>query len=508
MKTTLIKRCSRLTAAIALVWLAVACGGGGDTSVPTETSGTTPGTTTGTTPPNDTTTTGTPGLLDPAIVSKPGQGGNYEPVVAMDAAGNAISVWRREVSSFPFTYELLARRYVVGSGWQEVQSLAGPTVQDIQPPVLTMDKSTGKATLAWAVMRPLNTVTNMVTTDVVSRAFDPATGWAAALAIDSDKPILSAGIALATDATGNVMAVWNRYEGQKTNLYASRLAVSGGSWSAPVSIENNNEFQALDYNAQLAFAPNGDALVVWKRSVTGGAIWANKYTTGAGWGVNEQLALGSGSGPAPVRFIDYPQLAVDGNGNAILTYTQQLFINPTAAYEVTLRTKRYSGGTWSADSTPIGAAYNCSNCPNQFPARVQANAQGQAVATWMTKEGSTYKVYASRTNSSGTWEQQVLNSNLPEFLDTALLPDAGIDDAGNITVVWSPSTSNNTSNIYSARYTAGTGWGAAQVLESYPDTAQLPRIAMNARGSAMTVWLQFENAVGTVIAGRYFSSGR
>jgi hypothetical protein len=517
MKSTVIWQWGRLMAVAALVLLAVACGGGGggDTSPPTDSSGTT---TPGTTLPVGTTTTGTPSLLDPAIISRAGEGGNYPPMVAIDNAGNAIALWVKEGSSPSFSYELLARRYVAGSGWQDVQSLAGPTSTEyLDSPVLSVDKTTGKAMVVWAAKRraPLNTSTNIITTDIMARAYDPATGWAAPVAVDGDKPILGAGIALATDASGNVMAAWNRYEGQKNNLYASRYTSAAGTWAAPVSIENNDEFQANDYGAQLAFAPNGDALVVWKRSVTTGAIWGNKYTAGPGWGTNVQIEMGSGvgSGSGPLRFVDDPVLAVDGNGNAILTYTQQLFVNPTVGYEVNIRAKRYTGGAWSASSAPVGTPYNCSNCPIQYPARLQANAQGAAVATWMTQEltaagAVVYKVHASRSNSGGAWEPQVLNNNLPEFLDTSLLPDAGIDSAGNISVVWSPSTGNNSTNIYNARYTAGTGWGAAELLESYTGTAQLPRIAMNERGNAMTVWMQFDNAIGTVIASRYYSSGR
>jgi hypothetical protein len=504
----------RLAAVIAAALLVVACGGGGggadapNATVPGSNTPT-PGLPGGSTPTSTPVSTPTPiptGLLDPTILSRAGEGGNAAPQVAIDAAGNSIALWVKV--TYP-TYELLTNRYVVGSGWQGVQSLVGVVTTNVESPVLTMDKATGKAMVAWGAKRPLNTVTNTVTTDIISRAFDPATGWAAPVAIDTDKSILGPSIALATDASGNVMAVWNRYEGQKTNLYASRYT-AGGGWSAPVSIEDNNEFQALDYNAQLAFAPNGDALVVWKRSVTTGAIWSNKYTAGGGWGTNVQIEMGSGvaSGSGPLRFVENPSLAVDGSGNAILTYSQQLFVSSALGYEVNIRAKRYTGGAWSAISTPVGTAYNCINCPNQGPARVRTNAQGLAVATWMTQEGTTYKVHASRTNNSGGWESQVLNASLSEFLDTSLLPDAGIDSAGNVSVVWSPSSGNTTTNIYNVRYTAGTGWGAAVPLESYTGTAQLPRIAMNERGNAMTAWLQFENSIGTITASRYYSSGR
>jgi hypothetical protein len=245
MKSKLAWRWGRLVVLVGMGLLAVACGGGGgggdsgEVVTITDPSGTTPGNT----PPGGTTPPGTSSLLDPTIVSRPGEGGNYPPMVAIDNAGNALAVWRLQrksvLSPEGLSEELLARRYVAGSGWQAIESIAGPTTkQSLESAVISMDKTTGKAMVVWHLVggTVLEAGSNIFPSSIVSRAFDPAAGWAAPLAVDSNKIIRIPGIALATDADGNVMAMWNRYEGQKTNLYASRNAASGG-WSTPVSIE-------------------------------------------------------------------------------------------------------------------------------------------------------------------------------------------------------------------------------------------------------------------------------
>lgn len=135
------------------------------------------------------------------------------------------------------------------------------------------------------------------------------------------------------------------------------------------------------------------------------------------------------------------------------------------------------------------------------------NAQGAAVATWQLNNGNGDSlVWAARSRSDGTWEPQQLNVNLPGFRPSNEFAQAGIDDQGNVNVLWA--YTNTGTNIYSARYTASSGWAAPVLAEDYSSDAERPRIAMNARGNAMTVWMQFDNSLGTVIASRYSSSGR
>jgi hypothetical protein len=520
---------SMLASMLGVALLLTACGGGGgspepdpESSSPTPTPTmpsptiTVPGTPSTGTPPAATGTVPV-GLQDSAIYSRPSEGGNDAPRVAIDATGNAISLWRRQVTSLPNTYELLARRYVVGSGWQAIEVLAADNPNDnereIQEPIqLTIHPTTGAAMAVWVEQRETGNGSGLLTSFVRARAYDPVSGWGPVSMIDSDAPMIRFNVSLATDASGNVMAVWSRYESLQTTIYASRYTAAGG-WTAPVRIEDENTVGGGGGGMLVTFLPSGNALVVWNssRGGTTSNIWGNQYTVGSGWGTNALVMSGSGAATSGlIRLLGGVRgLAADQNGNAVLTFeNQQLFSNPSR-YELNLWSKRYSGGAWGADSTavPVGVPLTCSNCPSVYGGSVQMNPQGAAVATWELRNANGDSViWAARSRSDGTWEPQQLNANLPGFRPSNEFPQAGIDDQGNVSVLWAYTTSET--NIYSARYTAGSGWAAPVLLEEYSGTTYRPSIAMNARGYAMTVWLLFESAVGTVAASRYFSSGR
>ena len=339
-------RIGLLGALLATALLFVACGGGGGGGGGDVTGGSTfvdsngnpivPG---GTIPPVNA------GLLDPTIISRAGEGGNYPPMVAIDNVGNALAVWIVQKSSILSpageSEELLARRYVAGSGWQAIESIAGPTNgQNLKSATIRMDKVTGKAIVVWFLQGTVNVPgTNVFGSNLSSRTFDPASGWAAPLAIETSQPLrVDNNIALAMDASGNAMAVWNRYESLQTTIYASRYTAAGG-WSAPVRIENENTLGGGG-GMLVTFLPNGNALAVWNSSRTGGgtgggvrsAIWGNQYTVGSGWGTNsvvmrhtDNLLLGGARG-----------LAADQNGNVLLTFEQQLLIPGQGKYELNL----------------------------------------------------------------------------------------------------------------------------------------------------------------------------
>jgi hypothetical protein len=440
--------------------------------------------------------------LDPAIISRENEGGNAAPIVAIDSAGNAITVWIVEdPSTSPTSYELLARRFVLTSGWQAIEVVAAKTkTHYIETPALTIDKTTGKAMVIWETHDRATT-----TSDVIARAYDPVTGWGTPIPIDDTMPGLNSSPVADTDSNGNVMVVWNRRESLTNKLYAA-LYSSNGVWGSSIRIEDNNEIGGGGSGARVAFLANGDALVVWNSSRPGTTnnIWGNKYTKGTGWGTNAIVEASINNNSDPLRLVDSPSIAADAKSNAILTYSRQQYIPATFNYQLNVVAKRYASGSWSTDITAIGEPLTCLNCPRSPDSLVRVTAQGLAVATWVLDSSSGVDtVWASRTRSDGVWESKTFSADASQFIDSSGRPDAGIDDAGNVSLVWSLTGSGET-NIYSARYKAGTGWGTAELFESDKGTADYARIAMNGNGNAMTVWLQFNSSLGTVVASKYF----
>ena len=63
-----------------------------------------------------------------------------------------------------------------------------------------------------------------------------------------------------------------------------------------------------------------------------------------------------------------------------------------------------------------------------------------------------------------------------------------MDEEGNAIVVWNQ-PSGPTPNIWANRYSAGEGWGTAQMIESDGEgTSRGPQVAVTPKGDALVVW--------------------
>ena len=59
-------------------------------------------------------------------------------------------------------------------------------------------------------------------------------------------------------------------------------------------------------------------------------------------------------------------------------------------------------------------------------------------------------------------------------------------------------------NIWANRYTAGTGWGTAALIETNnAGSADSPQVAINANGNALAVWRQSDGTRDNIWANRY-----
>jgi hypothetical protein len=287
---------THLCAGLSMAILLAACGGGGGgggspeatNPVNNPPSGGTP-TMPGTTPTTPGVGTPTAALLDPDIISRANEGGNDRPFVEIDASGNAIAVWRRDAGfQSPPDEEILSRRYVAGSGWQDIQVIASTRAdnsESINQPTLKIDPASGKGVVAW-VERRTNASGNRLDY-LKARSFDPATGWSAAAVIDPDYLAVDTVVSLAMDSAGNAVAGWLRLENTLyTRPYAS-IRNSAGAWSAPARLDDDPAFANLGTSRPLlTYVSEGKVLAAWNASRTNNiaSVWSNTYTPGSGWG--------------------------------------------------------------------------------------------------------------------------------------------------------------------------------------------------------------------------------
>ncbi len=144
-------------------------------------------------------------------------------------------------------------------------------------------------------------------------------------------------------------------------------------------------------------------------------------------------------------------------------------------------------GTAAVIETLTGQAYS---------PRVATNANGTSFAVWRQYDGSGNRVWANRFLPGTGWgTATIIQASTDPAGPPVGDPAVAVDPNGHAMVVWNefdPGAPGNTNitSIWSARYTAGTGWGAAQLVETGPLTAGVPQVAMDPNGNAIVVWTQ------------------
>jgi hypothetical protein len=148
------------------------------------------------------------------------------------------------------------------------------------------------------------------------------------------------------------------------------------------------------------------------------------------------------------------------------------------------------------------------NAGNALEPKVSFDGSGNAMAVWLQSDGSRNNVMARRyIASTAQWGTVTVVDNLDV---DALAPDVAMDASGNAIVVWSqldaPPSAASAGNVWARRYTASTGtWGSVEPLEAIDGRADQVKIAIDAKGNAMVVWMKRKDFLVTNMWSRYFS---
>jgi hypothetical protein len=149
--------------------------------------------------------------------------------------------------------------------------------------------------------------------NIMANRYTPSGGWGTATLIETGN-LDAAYSQVAMDGSGNAVAVWTQSDGTRNNVWANRYTLSGG-WGTATLIETNDAGSAS--NAQVAMDGSGNAVAVWEQyDGTRSNIWANRCTPSGGWGTATLIETDN-LGPAV-----FPQVAMDGSGNAIAVWLQ------------------------------------------------------------------------------------------------------------------------------------------------------------------------------------------
>jgi hypothetical protein len=256
-----------------------------------------------------------------------------------------------------------------------------------------------------------------------------------------------------------------------------------GSWrnAAQIEADAGNAFTPV-----VAFDGAGNAIAAWQQSDgVRDNIYAVRYTPSGGWGTVALVEINNAGNATS------PQIAVDAAGNALVVWYQ------SDGTRTNIWANRYTAGTgWGVasliESDNAGAAL--------FP-QISMSASGNAVAVWYQSDGARSNIWANRYTVGTGWGVAELIES--DNAGNAQSVKVAVNAAGNATAVWSQSDGTRF-NIVANRYTVGTGWGAATLIEGDNiGNASLPDIAMDPDGNAMVVWRQTDGTRDNIWANRY-----
>ena len=310
--------------------------------------------------------------------------------------------------------------------------------------------------------------------------------WGTAALIEIDNVGNAENAQVAVNASGQAVAVWQQPDGMSINIHAARFSPATG-WHTPEPIDTEPE---TSQQPAVAIDAQGNAFVAWLRSEgSSNSVWARRFTAQGGWG--SPVLIENGLGDA-----GNPQVAVDGSGNAIVVFWQQ------EGGRVNIVANRYANGAGWGTATAIEA----DSTGDAGAPQIAMDAAGNAVAVWAWSAASgppyNFSVWANRYTVGSGWGGagpiDAINTSTPNAN-----PHVALDGAGNAIAVWHrPDGSWN--SIWSSRYVVGSGWGAPGLIETdNTNSAHDARVAFDAGGNAMAVWIQSDGVRDNVLANRY-----
>lgn len=335
-----------------------------------------------------------------------------------------------------------------------------------------------------------NSVSSATSTEVLLTVqASVSKAWQAQVLIETDNRGDADQPQVAANAAGTATAVWQQSDGTSIGIYANRYT-PGSGWGTAVRIEPGNINTAQE--PQVAMDSSGNAIAVWMQQDNFGSnkIWASRYAAaGSTWGTPTRIESGAGDA-------GNPQIAMDGSGNAIAVWWQH------QGAQMDVVANRFVPGSGWGTEVAIETDASDVSAP-----QVAMDAAGNAMVVWAVARQTggfsfEYDVWANRYVALTGWGTarsiDGVNTTQPNPA-----PHVAIDGSGNAIAVWHRPTGSFDS-IWSNRFTVAAGWGTAALIETDDtNSARHARVAFDAAGNALAVWIQSDGLRDNVMANRY-----
>jgi PKD domain len=409
-----------------------------------------------------------PTWLAPNDLSVAGQSAK-EPQVAVDAAGDAVAVWRRYDGS---DYIIQSASRPAGGNWGPPVDLSAPG-QNAEEPQVAVDAA-GDAVAVW---RRFNGSSLVI--QAASRSADGT--WEPAVELsasgeDAEEPAVS------VDPAGDAVAVWTRSDGSD-DIVQAVTRPAGGVWQSTVDLSATGSNASRPH---VTLDAAGDAVAVWERfNGANEIVQAAGRQAGGTWQAPTNLSEAS-------EDAEEPAVSVDPAGDAVAVWWRY-----DGSNEIIQAASRPAGGTWQGP-TNLSAPGDGAIEPH-----VAVDPAGDAVAVWTRYDGSDYIVQSASRAAGGTWGAPADLSTMGQDAGHA---EVGVDAAGDAVAVWERFDGSNFV-VQAASRAAGGAWGQPQDLSAPGRNAEEPAVAVDSQGDAVAAWERNDGSEEIVQAAGYDAAG-
>ncbi len=336
------------------------------------------------------------------------------PRLVIDPNGYAMVVWRE---SDGLTAQLMVADYGPAIGWSTPSVLSSAvTIGDARLVI----RNDGSVITAWSQGDTAGMNSTIWSNSYIAGA------WGSAQRIESGSAMNTASLQLKADASGNLLAVWSATaDGQFYDIVANTYDVGAG-WGTEQTLRSGlfGDTTMPVVMPQLAMNSAGQAVLVWNEAASPNSIWANTYESTSGWGTATLLDISDTLGAY------MPVVAIDGVGSAFVAWVQ------SAGATDTLHTSRYvAGGGWDATPAIQSVASRPSHPGNVSSPALAMDNEGNAVLTWQQGDGVETNIWAQRyERSSASWlTPRIIET---ENNGDAVTPMVVMNPAGDTLVAW------------------------------------------------------------------------
>jgi hypothetical protein len=400
-------------------------------------------------------------------ISPDGEDARRFPQVAMDDNGNAIITWHQYFQIFKSEYR--------NGAWSHPGDLSdniNPEVQTAWFPQVAMDDN-GDAIITWHEF-----------SQIFKSEYRNGT-WTHPGDLN-DKISPDGGVAyypqVAMDDNGNAIITWRQNDGNNWQVFKSEYR--NGVWTHPGDLSDNIIPDGGDaYEPHVAMDNNGNAIITWEQhDGNNNQIFKSEYRNGV-WthpgDLNDKISPDGGDACVP-------HVAMDDNGNAIITWEQKDGNLNRQVFK-----SEYRNGVWTHPSD-LNDNINPDGDYGRNP-QVAMDDNGNAIIAWEQDDGTFPQIFKSEYRN-GVWTHPSdLNDNISPDGDYAWSPQVAMDDNGDAIITWEQIGFNLNKQVFKSEYRNGVWTHPSDLsdnISSDGEDAYEPNVAMDDNGNAIITWRQ------------------